>query len=61
MLHYPIAILIIKLFGKNTEATTYSFWKIFIPTVLLTILASIFVKFVMEMTILKKKPVKEVK
>jgi peptidoglycan/LPS O-acetylase OafA/YrhL len=54
MLHYPIAIMMIRLLGTNTEATTYSFWLIFIPTILITIALSIFTKFIMESTILKK-------
>jgi peptidoglycan/LPS O-acetylase OafA/YrhL len=55
MLHYPIAILIIQLSGKNTEANPYTFWQIFIPCVAATMLVSMMVKYIMENTILKKK------
>ena len=55
MLHYPLAILIIRVLGKNTAETPYTFWQIFIPCVILTILLSAVVKDVMEKTILKKK------
>ncbi len=61
MLHYPLAILIIRALGKNTEATPYTFWQIFLPCVVLTIVLSIVVKDVMERTILKKKVVEEKK
>ena len=43
MLHYPIAVLIIILFGKNTQATAYGFWDIFIPATIATIIFSIIV------------------
>jgi len=55
MLHYPIAILIIRILGKNSEATPYTFWQVFIPCVIFTIILSIIVKEIMEMTILNKK------
>ena len=55
MLHYPVAILIIRLLGKNNEANPYTFWPIFIPCVLVSILLSVLVKMIMEATILKKK------
>ena len=55
MLHYPIAILMLRALGPNTAATTYSFWKIFIPTVVITIIFSMLIKLVMDATILKKK------
>ncbi len=54
MIHYPIAILVLRIMGKNTEATIYSFWSVFIPCVVLTILLSILIKMIMERTILKK-------
>lgn len=41
MLHYPIAIFVLTMFGKNTAATAYSFWKVFVPTVVLTIAFSV--------------------
>lgn len=55
MLHYPLAILVLRVLGKNTEATAYSFWQIFMPTVILTIILSVVTKAVMDRTILKKK------
>ena len=55
MLHYPVAILVLRILGKNTQATTYTFWQIYVPTVLVTLLLSVAVKFVMDKTILKKK------
>ena len=36
MLHYPVAILVLRLLGKNTEQTIYSFWTVFVPTVVVT-------------------------
>jgi peptidoglycan/LPS O-acetylase OafA/YrhL len=54
MLHYPIAIMMIRMLGTNTEATTYSFWLIFIPTILITIALSMLTKFILENTILRK-------
>ena len=55
MLHYPVAIFIIKTLGKNTAANPYTFWQIFIPCVILSVIVSIIVKWVMENTILRKK------
>ncbi len=55
MLHYPVAIGVLRVLGKNTEQTIYSFWKVFIPTVIVTIALSFVTKAVMEKTILKKK------
>lgn len=55
MLHYPVAILILRMLGQNTADTTYSFWLIFIPTVIITIILSCVIKAIMDATILKKK------
>ena len=55
MLHYPLAILLIRIYGKNTETTAYTFWQVFLPCAVLSIILSVFVKTVMENTILKKK------
>ena len=55
MLHYPVAIGVLRVFGKNTEGTMYSFWQVFLPTVVVTLVLSVITKFVMEKTILKKK------
>lgn len=57
MLHYPIAIMIIRLLGPNTEETTFSFWLIFIPTIIITIVLAGVCKAIMESTILKKKAI----
>lgn len=40
MLHYPIAIFVLRLLGKNTKATAYSFWKVFVPAAILTLVFS---------------------
>lgn len=49
MLHYPIAIFVLKLLGPNASTSSYSLWTIFIPTVILTIVFSMILKSVMEM------------
>lgn len=41
MLHYPLAIFVLTMLGKNTAATAYTFWQVFIPTVVLTIIFSV--------------------
>lgn len=48
MLHYPVAIFILKMFGPNTAATTYSFWSVYIPAVLITIVLSALLKELMD-------------
>ncbi len=48
MLHYPIAIFVLKLLGPNTASTTYSFWTVFIPATLLTIIFSALLKTFMD-------------
>lgn len=55
MLHYPIAIMVLRIMGPNTADAPYTFWQVFIPCVILTIILSIIVKLIMEATILKKK------
>ena len=55
MLHYPVAIFMLRVLGQNTAETIYSFWLIFIPTVIITVILSILVKMVMDATIMKKK------
>jgi len=55
MIHYPVAILVLECLGKNSPATIYSFWLIFIPTVIISVVLSIIVKAIMDNTILKKK------
>lgn len=49
MLHYPVAIFVLKLLGPNSATSSYSFWTVFIPTVILTIIFSMILKSVMEM------------
>lgn len=48
MLHYPLAVFVITMLGKNTAATAYTFWQVFIPTVILTIVFSAFLKWIMD-------------
>lgn len=55
MLHYPVAIGVLRVFGKNSAATVYSFWQIYLPTIIVTIVLSFVVKKIMDSTILKKK------
>lgn len=55
MLHYPIAILIIRILGKNTIQNPYGFWTIYLPATIATIVLACITKEIMEMTILKKK------
>ena len=55
MLHYPVAIFILRMFGPNSADKPYTFWQIFIPCTLITIVLSALVKFIMENTILMKK------
>ncbi len=55
MLHYPIAILIIRMLGKNTLETAYSFWMVYLPATVLTIVLACGTKLIMDATILKKK------
>ena len=54
MLHYPVAVLVLRIMGKNTQATAYGFWEVFIPCAIISILLSMIVKWIMEKTILKK-------
>ena len=54
MLHYPVAILVLRCLGHNTPDTIYSFWLVFIPTVIISFLLSVVVKVIMERTVLKK-------
>ncbi len=49
MLHYPIAILIITLLGKNTQSTAYGFWKVFVPTTIVTVIFSMVVDLFFKM------------
>ncbi len=55
MLHYPVAIFVLRMYGPNTAETIYSFWSVFIPTVLITILLSILVKLILDNTLYRKK------
>ena len=54
MLHYPLAILVLRVMGPNTEADPYTFWQVYLPCLVASILLSMLVKAVMEKTILKK-------
>ncbi len=53
MLHYPIAIFVIRSFGKNTAEMAYGFWEIFLPAVVLTIIFSALLN---ELLIYIKRP-----
>lgn len=55
MLHYPLAILVLRVMGKNSEQTIYSFWQIYVPTIIITLVLSVITKIIMEKTVLKKK------
>ncbi len=55
MLHYPIGIFMLRVLGPNTAETIYSFWLIFIPTVIITVILSILIKMILDATIFKKK------
>ena len=55
MLHYPVAILVLRILGQNSEADSYSFWQIFLPTAVVTLALSVVVNEVMKRTIMKKK------
>lgn len=54
MLHYPVGILVLRCLGHNTPSSIYSFWIVYIPTVIISMILSIIVKAVMENTVLKK-------
>lgn len=55
MLHYPVAIAVLRVLGPNSEAAAYSFWQVFLPTAAITLLLSVLVNEVMKRTIMKKK------
>ncbi len=55
MLHYPIGIFMLRVLGPNTSDTIYSFWLIFIPTVIITVILSILIKMILDATIFRKK------
>lgn len=57
MLHYPIAILMLRMLGPNSAEKPYSFWLIFVPTVIITILFSILLKIILDSTLYAKKAV----
>lgn len=48
MLHYPLAILVLRVLGKNTADTVYSFWQVFVPTVVLTVIFSAILNWIMN-------------
>ena len=54
MLHYPVAIGVLRVLGKNSEATMYSFWQVYVPTIIVTVMLSYVTKYVMDKTVLKK-------
>lgn len=55
MLHYPIIIATLRILGHNTPETMYSFWQIYLPATIVTIVLSAAVNEVMKRTIMRKK------
>ena len=41
MLHYPIAIFVLRMLGKNSATNPYTFWQVFVPTTILTFVLSV--------------------
>ena len=54
MLHYPIAILVLRFMGPNSATMPYTFWQVYTPCVIISVLLSIIVKMIMEIIVLKK-------
>ena len=44
MIHYPIAVLILRILGPNTLSSAYSMFQVYIPTLAISISLSIFIK-----------------
>lgn len=58
MLHYPVAIMMLRMLGHNTPNNMYTFWQIFIPTIIISVILSVLVKMIMDNTLLAKKEAK---
>ena len=55
MLHYPVVIATLHILGHNTPETIYSFWTVYIPATVATVVLSALVNEIMKRTIMKKK------
>ena len=55
MLHYPVVIATLRILGHNTPETIYSFWTVYIPATVATVVLSALVNEIMKRTIMKKK------
>lgn len=55
MLHYPVVIATLRVLGHNTPETIYSFWQVYIPATIVTVVLSALVNEIMKRTIMKKK------
>lgn len=44
IIHYPIAVLILRILGPNSLSSVYSMFEIYVPTLVITIVLSAFVK-----------------
>lgn len=55
MLHYPVVIATLRILGHNTPETIYSFWTVYIPATIVTVVLSVLVNEIMKRTIMKKK------
>ena len=55
MLHYPAVIGTLRVLGHNTPDTIYSFWEVYVPATVATVVLSAVVNEIMKRTIMKKK------
>jgi len=55
MVHLPIAYLVVMLLGKNNLVTAYSWSQVFWPTIIISLVLSIFLKYVMDKYVIKRK------
>lgn len=55
MLHYPAVIGTLRVLGHNTPETIYSFWEVYVPATVATVVLSAVVNEIMKRTIMKKK------
>lgn len=55
MLHYPAVIGTLRVLGHNTPETIYSFWEVYVPATVATVVLSALVNEIMKRTIMKKK------
>ena len=55
MLHYPVVIATLRILGHNTPETIYSFWTVYIPATVATVVLSALVNEILKRTIMKKK------